>query len=81
MMAWARTGWVGGFLIGALMNAVLFVLLSGSKFSGSLAGLSSSSSATTRILSNLDEYEEEEVGILRPRPRHSIVICGTHLYI
>ena len=61
-MAWMRNGWVGGFLIGAMLNAALVLLSSGSPFSASFGEqLINKHDNTARILADLEEENEEEV--------------------
>jgi hypothetical protein len=73
MMAWVRNGWVGGFLVGAMLNAALVMLSSGSSFPGSVGEqLMTKHDTSTRILTDLEEENEEEVGV-----RFSILhLCG-----
>lgn len=64
MMAWVRNrnGWVGGFLVGAMLNAALVMLSSGSSFPGSVGEqLMNKHDTNTRILTDLEEENEEEL--------------------
>lgn len=61
MMAWVRNGWVGGFLLGAMLNWALFLFSTDSSFPGSHDEKLTYQHDATRSLGDLEEENEEEV--------------------